>query len=268
MNQQDSINLDINLMSLGYSLEQLMEIAGQGVARCIVDFLLKNLGNYISSSSISSEKRSIVFIIGPGNNGGDGLVAARYLSLFLDSVLDVEEAKVNQNNHLQMDIKVYLVEEEKVKNKFSPLLALLDAFEIPLVQNRKSLEEGEWDFVVDCVFGFSFKHPLRGPYVDIIKWMVQRSKTASLISVDVPSGWDVEKGPITSSRPADQSESEETTLYPAAIISLTAPKLCVSQSCFKGSHYVTGRFIPPSLSRKFNLDLPRYAVGALFVQLQ
>lgn len=264
MNQQDSINLDVKLMSqaVGYSLEQLMEIAGQGVASCIVDFVLKSLKSVdrdCSSSSISSEKISIVFIIGPGNNGGDGLVAARYLSLFVDSV----EA---QNNHLQIDIKVYLAEEEKAKNKFYSLLALLEAFEIQLVQNRQSLEEGHWDFVVDCVFGFSFKPPLRGPYVDIIKWMARRPKTASLISVDVPSGWDVEQGPIASSGP-DQ-ESEETTLYPAAIISLTAPKLCVSQSCFKGSHYVTGRFIPPILARKFNLDLPRYAVGALFVQLQ
>ena len=52
-----------------------------------------------------------------------------------------------------------------------------------------------------------------------------------MVSVDIPSGWDVEKGDISN-----------TGLLPEMLISLTAPKQCAST--FTGVHYVGGRFVP------------------------
>jgi NAD(P)H-hydrate epimerase len=52
-----------------------------------------------------------------------------------------------------------------------------------------------------------------------------------IVSVDIPSGWDVEKGPLT----AD-------SLNPSILISLTAPKLGSKE--FKGKHFLGGRFVP------------------------
>ena len=65
MNQKESINLDVKLMSesIGYTLDQLMELAGQGVALCINDLL------YSRDKSNLNEKL-MLFLIGPGNNGG------------------------------------------------------------------------------------------------------------------------------------------------------------------------------------------------------
>lgn len=65
MNQKESINLDIKLMSesIGYTLDQLMELAGQGVALCIDDLLH-------SENKFNLNEKSILFLIGPGNNGG------------------------------------------------------------------------------------------------------------------------------------------------------------------------------------------------------
>eukprot|EP00922_Rhytidocystis_sp_ex-Travisia-forbesii_P018280 GHVS01027177.1.p1 GENE.GHVS01027177.1~~GHVS01027177.1.p1 ORF type:complete len:192 (-),score=21.27 GHVS01027177.1:141-716(-) len=62
--------LDEDLMGedVGYSVDQLMELAGLSVAQAIVDcfpFL-----------------RKVLIVVGPGNNGGDGLVAARHLCHF------------------------------------------------------------------------------------------------------------------------------------------------------------------------------------------
>lgn len=255
MNQQQSIDLDVELMSssVGYSLEMLMEVAGQGVAASILDYL---------SGNRSREKTSILLIIGPGNNGGDGLVAARYLKLYASGFLGAEDFDTNQLE--DVEIKVFLVQEEKVKKKFPSLLLLLEAFEIQVLSHTGFLEEREWDVVVDCVFGFSFRPPLREPYVEVVKWMASRSAASTkLISVDIPSGWTVDKGP---SKPEDGTE--KTTLYPAVIISLTAPKFCVSARSFEGAHYCTGRFIPPKLAKKFNLDIPKYPPGSLFVRLQ
>ncbi|GFR05784.1 NAD(P)H-hydrate epimerase [Trichonephila clavata] len=57
-------------------------------------------------------------------------------------------------------------------------------------------------------------------------------------------GWDVEKG-------------KEEGIKPEFLISLTAPKLCAQ--FFRGKHHwLGGRFVPPSLATKYELNLPSY----------
>ena len=51
----------------GHSYAQMMELAGQGVARAILE-------------RMAVKNRRVLVLVGPGNNGGDGLVAARCLS--------------------------------------------------------------------------------------------------------------------------------------------------------------------------------------------
>jgi NAD(P)H-hydrate epimerase len=71
-----------------------------------------------------------------------------------------------------------------------------------------------------------------------------------IVSVDIPSGWDVEKGP---------PETEDKSLYfmPDLLISLTAPKLCAKY--FKGPHHILGgRFVPNKLALKYSMNLPEY----------
>lgn len=49
-----------------------------------------------------------------------------------------------------------------------------------------------YDLIIDSLFGFSFKGPVKTPYsliLDILK--LYQSK---VFSVDIPSGWDVELG--------------------------------------------------------------------------
>lgn len=56
----------------------------------------------------------------------------------------------------------------------------------------------------------------------------------------------MEKGPI-----------DDSSLSPELLISLTSPKLCAKK--FHGKyHYLGGRFVPPSLQEKYQLDLPEY----------
>ena len=59
--------LEESCARIGLTTEVLMENAGRAVA----DEVSKILGDI--------EQRQILFLIGPGNNGGDGLVAARHL---------------------------------------------------------------------------------------------------------------------------------------------------------------------------------------------
>ena len=71
LSAKDAAALDDELMgSLGFCLEQLMELAGLSVAAAVAEVYPP-----------SSHGRALV-LCGPGNNGGDGLVAARHLMHF------------------------------------------------------------------------------------------------------------------------------------------------------------------------------------------
>ena len=66
--QDEAAAIDEELMGpLGFSVDQLMELAGLSVA-CSV-----------ASEFPSASHSRVLVIAGPGNNGGDGLVAARHL---------------------------------------------------------------------------------------------------------------------------------------------------------------------------------------------
>lgn len=75
-------------------------------------------------------------------------------------------------------------------------------------------------------------------------------------SIDIPSGWDVVNG-----------EPEEGGIKPEMLISLTAPKLCAER--FNGKyHYLGGRFVPPPLEAKYDLNLPKYPGTECCILLQ
>ena len=57
-----------------FASETLMELAGVAVAQ-VSHQILKNMG-----------KKNVCVLAGPGNNGGDGLVAARHLKMMNYSV--------------------------------------------------------------------------------------------------------------------------------------------------------------------------------------
>eukprot|EP01027_Heterolobosea_sp_BB2_P010889 GEZU01015913.1.p1 GENE.GEZU01015913.1~~GEZU01015913.1.p1 ORF type:complete len:118 (-),score=27.81 GEZU01015913.1:612-965(-) len=72
LGQDQAIKIDEELMGpeMRFSVYQLMELAGLSVA-CAIQ---KEYG--------ADNKKRVLVVCGPGNNGGDGLVAARHLNLF------------------------------------------------------------------------------------------------------------------------------------------------------------------------------------------
>jgi len=66
-----------------------------------------------------------------------------------------------------------------------------------------------------------------------------------ILSVDSPSGWDVNRGPIS-----------ENSINPQVNISLSVPKPSIKH--FNGRNFLGGRFIPQSIIEEFNLCLPQY----------
>ena len=209
LNQQQAIKLDEDLMGkYRYSLSQLMEIAGLAVSQVI-----------LKEYPIQSKKQKVLILCGPGNNGGDGLVCGRYLKIFGYEV-DIFYPKQSKNEHLQL-----LVEQLKMNN----------------VTVHTEMPEIQHDLIIDAVFGFSFKGPMRGIFKDILEKL--NDLTIPIVCVDIPSGWDVEKGYVNDGLKRCD-----------VLVSLSVPKIGVKD--FKGIHYLGGRFIPLEMQKELNLQLP------------
>jgi NAD(P)H-hydrate epimerase len=212
LNAEDAAALDAELMSSpGFSLEQLMELAGLSVAEAIYQMV--------------PPPGKILVVCGPGNNGGDGLVAARHLVMFgYESV-------------------VVVYPKQPSKQHFVNLVQQCRNVGIPVLEEMPSLEDG-YSAIVDSIFGFSFHGTLREPFATIVGQIKEAQETLKIttLSVDIPSGWNVNGG-----------DEAGTGFTPDALISLTAPKLAAKS--FKGRHFVGGRFLTPNLAEKYNIKV-------------
>ncbi|CAH1175859.1 unnamed protein product [Phaedon cochleariae] len=217
LQQQEAIDIDLELFNnYQFSVDQLMELAGLSCASAIGK----------SYSELQLQNKSILICCGPGNNGGDGLVCARHLKLF------------------EYNPVVYYPKKTD-KDLYKRLVNQCILMNIPITEclPNKSQLNREFGLIVDAIFGFSFKPPIREAFVPVIDLM--KDTSLPIASIDIPSGWDVEAG------------ATEDGMKPEMLISLTAPKKCAE--FFKGKyHYLGGRFVPPTLQEKYKLNLPKY----------
>ncbi|ESK90527.1 protein-binding protein [Moniliophthora roreri MCA 2997] len=221
--------IDEELMSSAgaFSIDQLMELAGlscaQTLARCY------DKGRH----------PRVLVCCGPGNQGGDGLVAARHLAMFGYK-------------------PVIYMPKPGSKDIYRRLKKQCDNMHIPTIPpSSTSTSELEnalktTDVILDAIFGFSFKPPIRAPFDNVLPLLT--ASKLPIVSVDIPSGWDVEKG-----------NDMGVGLNPDILLSLTAPKK--GAEAFKGRHFLGGRFVPKSLEEKFELNLPPYPGTDQIVEL-
>ncbi|KAF4041930.1 YjeF-related protein [Phytophthora infestans] len=227
LGQREAQQFDEQLMSAahGFSIHQLMELAGLSVAAAIG----KQFPNTEESTATTGRFKRVLVVAGPGNNGGDALVAARHLV------------------HFGYTLSI-LYPKRSAKPLFQGLVTQCEQLKIPFIEQIQdaSAVDAAYDLILDGIFGFSFCGSIRPPF-DHVVGTLQKCQTP-IVSIDIPSGWHVEKG-----------NENGVGLEPQMLISLTAPKLCAK--FFTGPekvHYVGGRFVPESLAQEFNLDLPEY----------
>jgi len=114
----------------------------------------------------------------------------------------------------------------------------LPASDPKLAENTLSTALAASDVVLDAIFGFSFKPPVRAPF-DVALPLIAHAGLP-IVSVDIPSGWDVERGDAAPD--ADAGKIGVPVLYPDVLVSLTGPKEGVRT--FTGRHFLGGRFVP------------------------
>ncbi len=168
--------LEEKVFASGITVLELMERAGRECAKLI-------------ESKLGKENRILIFC-GPGNNGGDGLVCARYLS---------------ENN----DIAVVMPIESKTGAAKTNLKRAEDVgLRIVGLEEAKTMEAG---IVVDALLGIGAKGALRGKIKD--SCIRINSLKAYKISIDVPTGVDANSG-----------NCDPDAVKPDATICIHAPK--------------------------------------------
>nr|XP_018265611.1 NAD(P)H-hydrate epimerase [Kwoniella dejecticola CBS 10117]OBR87769.1 NAD(P)H-hydrate epimerase [Kwoniella dejecticola CBS 10117] len=223
------MQIDEELMSASgaFSLDQLMELAGLSCAQAL------------SKSFPVVSHRRVMVACGPGNQGGDGLVAARHL------------------HHFSYKPTIYLPKPGS-KDIYQRLLRQCENLNIPILKDVEDFKSGlkESDVILDAIFGFSFHPPLRAPFDQVLNAITATS--VPIVSVDIPSGWSVTDGPQPLYTEKDDQGSSQSvkTFEPEVLVSLTAPKEGVKG--FKGRHWLGGRFVPDALAKKYDLSLPDY----------
>ena len=109
--------------------------------------------------------RPVTVLCGPGNNGGDGFVAARHLA---ESGWSVRIGLLGPREHPAGEARYQM---ERWRGAVEPLT--------PAVLDRA-------DLVVDAIFGAGLSRALQGPALDTLAAAAHRG--TPIVAVDVPSG--------------------------------------------------------------------------------
>jgi hydroxyethylthiazole kinase-like uncharacterized protein yjeF len=150
----------------------LMENAARGATRLFLD--------HFKPSALTR----IAVLCGPGNNGGDGYVMARYL----------------HNKGFKMTVLV-LAPLEKISGD---ALVNLDLIRTMGLEVREVPAEKEWqthqslldqcDFIIDGILGTGLNAPVRGFYARVIDEV--NSSRKPVMAIDTPSGLNADTGQI------------------------------------------------------------------------
>ncbi|MBI2852236.1 MAG: NAD(P)H-hydrate dehydratase [Chloroflexi bacterium] len=201
---------------IGKSTAMLMENAGKTVA----EEIKRILGTL--------EGQNILILVGPGNNGGDGLVAARCLhgwdtqvSLYLVSTRPADDANLKM-----------------AREHGLPIIDAANDENLDSLDNLLSTAT----VIVDAIFGTGKNRPLAGVFaqvLDRVRAVKENCPAVRIFALDLPSGLD-----------ADTGAADPACLYADYTITLGFPKPGLFQ--FPGAERV-GRLsvvdigIPPSL---------------------
>jgi len=149
------------------------------------------------------QAKRVTVLCGRGNNGGDGMMAARQLA---SAGLEVTTLLLGSRDALKGDAA------QAWQELTSPAHGLIHIIESADDLNRHKTAL-ETDLIVDAVVGTGFKPPLKGLALAALEWLT--NSKAPILAVDLPSGW-----------PADEtSATVATPVFPAdAVITFTAPK--------------------------------------------
>ena len=151
----------------GVDILQLMENAARNVAETARIVLGKLKG------------KEITILCGKGNNGGDGLVAARFLSNWGAKpkvILACHPDELSEENRAQLGV---------LRSMFVEILHLINSYQFEDAIKRA-------DLVIDGLIGYNIHGDPEGLYAKLIDFTNQNAK--KVLAIDIPSGLNPDTG--------------------------------------------------------------------------
>jgi hydroxyethylthiazole kinase-like uncharacterized protein yjeF len=182
---------------------QLMEVAGWQVARFTDAFVGGVRG------------KRVIVVAGSGNNGGDALVAARFL---------------HQRGAIVTASVVPSRDPTSLAARHATTLRRLGISVLDAPEGIEAAADG----VVDGLLGTGIRPPLRDPATRIIQAM--NATRVPIVAIDVPSGID-----------ADTGNGGEGAVRAAATVTLAAPKAGLAATANAGRVFLADIGMPASL---------------------
>lgn len=154
--------------STGIGMEKLMENAGSRVAALAAKIITKN------------KIQNVCILCGSGNNGGDGFVAARLLSVMTN-------------------VKVILTSGDPrtvlARNNFDLIPSNVEILYYGSQYYQCFGIVKETEMIIDAIYGIGFRDALSPDIADLITFC-NENKNAVKIAVDLPSGIECDTGKI------------------------------------------------------------------------
>ena len=145
---------------------------------------LQNLANALAEEKARSKAPWVGVLCGPGNNGGDGVAAARIL---MGMGCRVRAFLVGDRSKMTPDERAM---EEKLKEAGGALEAYL-----PL-DREQSFWLAQCDCLVDALFGVGLSRPVEGDFLYAVREMQDRPHFRRVVSCDIPSGVHADTGEV------------------------------------------------------------------------
>ena len=203
----------------GLTSHILMENAGKSAAEILVEYMSKQ------HSKSRREVHEMLVLVGPGNNGGDGLVMARHLEQW------------------GAHISTYRWKEQ---------LLSVNGREIPQEESSQELEEiiQRADYILDALLGTGRSRPLPDSMRSLLGRVHQERERRSelrIIAIDLPTGLN-----------ADTGEVDPGTIPADVTITLACPKQ--GFFFFPGREYIGELHVgsigfPPDLERHLKTEM-------------
>ncbi len=190
--------------------------------------MMENAGRLLADAAINEFKpERAVILAGPGNNGADGLVAARYL------------------HNAGVSVEVVLSSERgMLGDTAAGHLKTLDAIGVPSL-NKPG---GKPDVVLDCLLGYNTRGAPRGRVAELIR--MAKSIRAPVLCCDIPSGFEPSTG-----------EWHEPSFQDAVVMTLGLPKAGMTGDSRIRKLLVGDIGIPPEAYQKAGIDAPMMHAG-------
>ncbi len=159
--------LETNAIGLGISLLRLMEAAGKSVADVI-------------SSRLEKNDHKIVALMGKGGNGGDALVASRYLASlgFKVEIIPAYDPK--------------LITSPDTKTSFE-IVSRLPSIRIHKPGSIEPIEDA--DVIIDGLLGTGVRGKIRSPIKELVE-ASNNTKALLKVAIDTPTGVNPDTGEV------------------------------------------------------------------------